>query len=220
MQHDKHPLIILEIGGGKGRLAIKLLTRAVERNIPIKYFFLEPDKSQCDIAAEQFSSFKEKYTHKSNFSFYIINSTLNDAPDTFFEEFSGKIHGIISCGGPLNARIVSYEEGCVNLALIKEFLIPQGKLLCAGLTLGLFTKNDFIKNDFKVLKTVHRIINTELGAYSIQQNYVCEKALCLSDILHALPQRNYTPLSSIGTEVGSKGITGRKRKFSSVKKQN
>jgi len=112
--NGKDSLTIVDVGGGKGRLAEKLIDLAQKSNIKVKNILIEPSPSQCNIAkatllkklgsAESFEVINAKI---EDFTQPIQNAELQKQYDTFV----GKADVVISSGGPL-----SVNSSCFNVA--------------------------------------------------------------------------------------------------------
>ncbi|CAM4407112.1 MAG: hypothetical protein LEGION0403_FIIPPAGN_00907 [Legionella sp.] len=133
------PLVLIDVGGGKGRLAIKLIDRLIQEKIPFKYIFIEPDSSQYATAQIKFESYAEQNIEG-------INTTLEGFSKTEeYKECYQKVHGIILSGGPINENIVDRVDAEKNLRRLIPLLSTHGIILASGLSPVLFTKKDFVE---------------------------------------------------------------------------
>jgi len=174
MKKKEPPLLIFDIGAGKGRLAEKLISLALTKGIPLHYLLLEPDESQCKIASERLDELNNKYSEKFHFKTTIINSSIEEfTKSELYQSNVGKVDGIISSGGPLNTDIVSFEAAHENLSTIHNLLCEGGVLLASGLTELLVTKKTFEKYDMNIINMSEKA-KTE-NKTELLQFYVLEK---------------------------------------------
>ncbi len=174
LSNGKSPLIILDIGAGKGRLAEKLILLAQAKKIPLCYILLEPEESQCDIANKKMNALIEKYGNNFVCQISIINLSIKHFAETdSYRHFFGNIHGIISSGGPLNVQVAQYKEAKPNLSIYENLLCNGGVALVSGMTESCITKKGFEKHNFDVLNMSEKI--EDEGKEELIQFYVLEK---------------------------------------------
>lgn len=172
MQSQENHLFILDVGGGKAKLASKLIQLSQSLSIPIHYFLLEPDPYQAEIAADVFSRLETKFKNKALFSTEVICSDLKD----FYlknKKLKNKLHCIISSGGPLSEQVTSYQQAKDHVLIMRDLLIPGGKIIALGFTQLLISKKKFIHSKLTVLNTIKKLDDS--GYHGIVQAYVCEK---------------------------------------------
>jgi len=166
-------LIILDIGGGKGRLAEKIIHSAQQKDIKVYYILLEPIASQVNKAKERFSKIQELY--KDRLIIQVIVSTLeNFTKQDCYHKYVGAVDCIISSGGPLNMSIVTQSDAQKNLAVMHGLLTKDGKIIVNGLTHTLVNKKDFHKCGFTLFNMSARIIDVD-GDPVVKQDYVARK---------------------------------------------
>src|SRR5690606_24299630 len=78
MKNPPNPLLILDVGGGKGELALKLIQLSPSYSVPIHYLLLEPNPYQAEIATQRFSQLTTQSKTKALFSTQVICSDLED----------------------------------------------------------------------------------------------------------------------------------------------
>lgn len=163
-------LTLLDVGGGKGRLAEKLLVYAQQAGVKIHYLLLEPDEYQCAEAMKRLEQLDAKYEAKKLFTYSLINSTLEEFNDY---EYSSQIDIIISSGGPLNRQVVSMDVAQQNLRKIYELLAVGGKLIATGYSALLVTAKTFAKYGFEIESKVDRSFTR--NEYPYVSCYECRK---------------------------------------------
>lgn len=166
--HDS--LIILDVGGGKGRLAEKLINLLIEAKISFKFLLIEPDVSQWKIA-------QERLTQYSDLGVEVINASVNDfSMLEQYGEYINRVNGIILSGGPINEKIVKMEDAEKNLTQLRPLLADNGIIIATGLTPVFFTKKDFTNKYYlDVLSTVKRTSERAFGSDNLFQCYVMKK---------------------------------------------
>lgn len=124
-RNNAQSITVLDIGGGKGRTAEKLLKLAASRGYKLDYTIIEPDKAQCDIAR----------TRVADFSCTVYQGTLQAFKDSeSLAKFCGKTEVIISSGGTLNSQVVNSETAAASLATMKQLLSPTGRIIATGIS--------------------------------------------------------------------------------------
>lgn len=170
LAHKHERLIIMDVGGGKGRLAEKLITLLIEEKTPFKYLLIEPDVSQWEIARQRLAQYVDA-------DIEVINATVNDFSELEqYREYSQNINGIILSGGPINEKIVRLEDAEKNLQQLLPLLADNGIIIATGLSPVFFTKKDFTnKYNLDVLSTVKRTSDRSFGSDNLFQCYVMKK---------------------------------------------
>ncbi|WP_131782855.1 hypothetical protein [Legionella gresilensis] len=158
LAQQNQKLVIMDIGGGKGRLASKLIDVLLERRIPFKYILIEPALSQCEVATKLF---QENYPEQMNQKdVEVINSTLEEFANSNreYDEYCGKVDAIILSGGPINLEIVGYDLAEEHLEYMQPLLGEHGLIIASGYSPLHFRKKDF-KEEYglEVLGTVKRL---------------------------------------------------------------
>ena len=166
-RNNNKPLVIIDIGGGKGRLAAELIMAADKLGVNVEYILVEPDNSQCLAASKTLHTLSSEQKHKIKIKKYTF--------EKYMEEYGKKMQNqadiVISSGGPLNAQVVSHKDAVNNLRDMATLLAPGGKLLATGLSPLLVTKKDFKSNGLRVVSATHKSSATDMPI----QFYVCEK---------------------------------------------
>lgn len=130
---ETEPLIVLDVGGGKGRLAFKLISEALQKNIFIHYIFVEPNLHQLRAA----KALLNNHFNEEKLKLTFLPSTLEDLL------LNDKAHCIISSGGPLNLQVVSRSSALKNIEIIKNLLLPGGIFIGTGFTAFLVNSKHF-----------------------------------------------------------------------------
>ncbi|MGQ3890337.1 hypothetical protein ACQUW5_15165 [Legionella sp. CNM-1927-20] len=167
----KEKLIIMDIGGGKGRLASKLIDILIKHQVPFKYILIEPASSQCETATKQF---QERYPEKMHSGdIEVINLTLADfSTSEEYANYCGEVDAIILSGGPINEEIVWMNEAQENFSRIQPLLSENGLIIAAGLSPLHFTRKDFTeKYGLEVVGTVKR--NPAQSSYQRDELHQC-----------------------------------------------
>ncbi len=135
------PLVIMDIGAGKGRLAGKLMAAALEKNITIQYIFVEPNARLMDIARAHLQDMmKDK---KCQITF--LQKTFENIKPAY------KAHCIISSGGPLNMQVATRVAAVANLKKISGHLHDNGVLIATGHTVVIVKSKHFLGAGLTVL---------------------------------------------------------------------
>ncbi|WP_133128525.1 hypothetical protein [Legionella nagasakiensis] len=153
-------LILVDVGGGKGRVALKLIEEARRANIELKYILIEPDVPQCREAA---SSLGEKAVVFAGTLQDFIATTQDITSEQYdllekalrkigvnINEVVGNSDLVISSGGPLNIQVVSYQIAHQNAQDFFRMIHAQGAVIATGLTMLLLSKKNLEKIGFKV----------------------------------------------------------------------
>lgn len=119
-------LKIIDIGAGKGTLAIRILRLLEELGIQYEYIFIEPSPTQIKQAQESLRGFvKGKITF---IPMFFCHETLQNP-------IVKNADVIISSGGPFNLEVVKCEIACNNARLVHRMLKSNaGIAIIAGLT--------------------------------------------------------------------------------------
>lgn len=142
--------IVLDIGGGRGRTAHKLLTLADELEYQLDYTIVEPDRYQCSIAKERLGVDCLPCT--------VINQTLQEFKDSpEFAKYRGKTKIIISSGGTLNIQVVSYEGAVSSLNIMKELLAADGNIIATGVSPLALTRKEMEGNGFRLFSSLSSV---------------------------------------------------------------
>lgn len=167
-------LIVIDVGGGKGRLAKKLLALADSKNIRLNYFLVEPDQSQCEEARKNLKS----YFHNANSNNVISNVEIFEGT---FEQFLSSDLGmslkekcdvVISSGGPINIQVVSMEEAKKSMQGIRGLIAPEGVVIAQGKSDLLLKRKDLENNyGFNVIASARREIEED-DPYEDEQDNV------------------------------------------------
>lgn len=170
LAHEYECLTIMDVGGGKGRLAEKLINLLIDEKTPFKYLLIEPDVSQWEIARERLTLYADSGVE-------VINASVNDFSTLEqYREYTKKVNGIILSGGPINEKIVKMEDAEKNLVQLLPLLADNGIIIATGLTPVFFTKKDFTnKYNLVVLSTVKRTSERSFGSENLFQYYVIKK---------------------------------------------
>ena len=155
---------ILDVGGGKGRLAKKLIEEVVKFNISVNYILLEPS-NQIEIARKNLKALEDNEKCKISF----IKSLLKDIDKGI------KAHCVISSGGPLNINVVSREQALSHLNIIKKTLLPQGVLIATGQTPLVVKAKHFNKVGLDVISYITPSITPP--GYE-QNNFIRKAEIC------------------------------------------
>jgi len=135
---------VIDVGGGKGRLANKLIAAAEELGIKLDYILIEPDASQSKVAEAN--------------NLNVINATLSEFKNSdLYQQLMGKIDIIISSGGPLNIQVVSHLIAVDSLKAIKDLLNDDGRIIATGRTQLAMSRKEMEKYGFTFFVTSHRI---------------------------------------------------------------
>ncbi len=118
------PFRVVDLGAGKGRLALKIIGLLHELNIPYEYTLLEPNTNQIGLAR----TLIEKIYGKVNPHVIYLNTKMDRL------DMANQAHCIISSGGPLNINIVSRAEALTNIQKINTMLLPDGVVIATGFT--------------------------------------------------------------------------------------
>lgn len=169
---EKKELIIMDIGGGKGRLAEKIIHLVQENNIKLYYVLLEPIASQVAIAKDRFANLKKLY--QDDIVTQIFTSTLDYfSKQECYPLYQGSIDCIISCGGPLNKSVVSQDDAKKNLHIMQSLLAEGGRIIANGLSSLLVTRKDFYQCGLTMFSMSKKMDTGE--NIVIMQNYVAGK---------------------------------------------
>lgn len=126
------PLLIMDVGAGTGRLAVKLINEAKTKNIPLHYIFIEPDKIQCQMAEKRLASLREEIKFRITLYQYTLSQFFQH-PD-YVTQFQGKADVVISSGGPINIQVSSHNNAVENMAILRDMLNPDGQIIATGKT--------------------------------------------------------------------------------------
>lgn len=182
MGQTEKPLIIVDVGAGKGRLAMKLLELAQQSTPPVRlhYFMIEPDRYQVEKANNAISELVKNHGEQFVSRVVIFGGTLSDfKKSNHFKELQHHVNVVISSGGPLNAQVVSYRDAIKNLSTMNALLMENGKLIATGLSALLVTRKEFQKHGMNIISAARRTVGDLDGdgmpMIEYQQCYVCEK---------------------------------------------
>lgn len=170
-------ICVLDVGGGKGRLAKKILDNLKQRGIRAKYYLIEPSVSQCRTAKMKLSELQLFH------DIIIINSTLEN---NFMH--LPKMHCIISSGGPLNAQVVSHAEAEHNAKIMFLLLREDGVVIANGASRFLLTSKNFRRIGFDIEVSV---AGSKADGYDSKSLYILKKPRHRSEP-HSLPERKIT----------------------------
>ena len=165
------PLVLMDVGGGKGRLALKLIDRLIQEQAGFKYIFIEPDSSQYATAQINFAPYAQ-------YDIEVINMTVESfSKSDDYKKYCKKVRGIILSGGPINENIVTRVDAEKNLERLLPLLSTHGIMLASGLSPVLFTKKEFEeKYHLNVLGTSKRTPSMySVIPDSLYQCYVLQK---------------------------------------------
>jgi len=137
----EEPLKVFDIGAGKGRLANKLISIALEQKISVDYTVVEPSENQMDITRKALKKYATEKTCKITF----IQSTLQDS------KLETNAHCVLSSGGPLNLCVVTRDNAIANVKAMSDLLLPHGILIATGRTALLAKAKHFAQAGLKVL---------------------------------------------------------------------
>lgn len=148
--------LVLDVGGGKGRLADKLLREAQRMGIELHYILIEPDLSQCEAAEALLKTYPQVLVFHGTLQDF--RTSLNDKGfedelrQARFDEqrVKGGVDLIISCGGPLNNQVVSYDTAYTNACDYLAMLAEGGAVIATGLTSLLLSKKNLESIGFQV----------------------------------------------------------------------
>lgn len=156
-ENKNQKLVVVDAGGGKGRLAKKLITATLKAHVNLDYFLIEPDSLQCEIAEKNLGPFKKLANIE------IIKSTIEDFfTSDLAKQLKGNVNVVISSGGPINAFIVSIDEAERNMLNLREIMHPHGVFIAVGQTELLLKKKDLEKKyGFTVLNSAIRQVNED-----------------------------------------------------------
>ncbi|KTD60912.1 class I SAM-dependent methyltransferase [Legionella shakespearei] len=142
---EPREMVVLDVGAGKGRLAVKLIQKAVQAGINLHYICLEPGKEQCDIAVQVLEGLRLELGDGS-FTYDVLNSTIGDFSAKYPErsaELMNQVDVIISSGGALNYQVVATgKDALSNLHVMRDFMKPGGLMFVTGLSSLLLTKRE------------------------------------------------------------------------------
>ncbi|MFC7782591.1 hypothetical protein [Legionella taurinensis] len=148
--------LVLDVGGGKGRLADKLLREAQCMGIELHYVLIEPDLSQCEAAEALLKIYPQVVVFHGtlqDFMTSLDDKTVQDGlHQAQFDEsvVKGGVDLIISCGGPLNNQVVSYDTAYANACDYLAMLAEGGAVIATGLTSLLLSKKNLESIGFRV----------------------------------------------------------------------
>lgn len=138
-------MLVLDVGAGKARLAVKLIQKAVKAGINLHYVCLEPGKEQCDIAIQVLEKLRLELGDGS-FTYDVLNATIGDFATKYSErsaELMNQVDVVISSGGALNYQVVGTgKDAKANLHIMRDLMRPGGLMLITGLSPLLLTKKD------------------------------------------------------------------------------
>lgn len=148
--------VVLDVGGGKGRLADKLLHEATRMGIDLKYILIEPDLSQCEAAWFLLKSYPQVQVFHGTLQDFMARPRDKELQEPFSEclvedhSLKGRVDLIISCGGPLNNQVVSYDTAYTNACDYLTMLSQGGAVIATGLTSLLLSKKNLESIGFQV----------------------------------------------------------------------
>ena len=158
--------LIIDVGGGKGRVARKLIAEAEKLGVKLKYILIEPCKSQCEIAelnltnyphvvfAGTLQDFISAIQNKTSTEYKILKKKLLFDMDVDIDHVIGNVDLIVSSGGPFNTLVVSYEKAQKNAIDAFTMLCDHGAVIATGLTSLLLSKKDLERIGFNVQNCV------------------------------------------------------------------
>lgn len=157
-RHFREKPLILELGGGRGRVAEQILALSLIKKLGCQYVLVEPCADEIHIA--------KKLLHESCHKLGIENMvdiiTIHaKASPKVLSNFYGKADLVISSGGPLNDQIVSLEEASQTAEQAFRCLVPSGRLLSVGLTFNLLSKKDYERYGFEVTNMSSRVTSDD-----------------------------------------------------------
>ncbi|KTC99166.1 class I SAM-dependent methyltransferase [Legionella erythra] len=148
--------VVLDVGGGKGRLAAKIVLEAARMGIDLKYILIEPDLSQCEAAWSLLKSCSQVRVFHGTLQDFMSRPEDKALEEGLVENQSlkGRVDLIISCGGPLNNQVVSYETAYTNACDYLTMLSFGGAVIATGLTSLLLSKKNLESIGFQVERCV------------------------------------------------------------------
>jgi SAM-dependent methyltransferase len=160
-------MVVLDVGAGKGRLAMKLIQKAVQSGIDLYYICLEPGKEQCDIAIQVLEGMRQEMNGR--FTFDVLNSTIGEFSTKYSErtaELMNQVDVIISSGGALNYQVVATgKDALSNLHVMRDLMRPGGVMLVTGLSSLLLTKKEMRAADMNFLNATFDKERREVYCY-------------------------------------------------------
>lgn len=162
-QNKNTDITVMDVGGGKGRIAKKLLTAAYRKNVALNYILIEPAHAQCEMAQKTLEPLINAMQKKLNSKIKIIENTFDEfLQSDLAQDLQGKIDVIISSGGPINIDVVNLETAKINITGMRKMIAPDGVMIAVGKTDLLLTRKDLEKSyQFNVLKSARRQINED-----------------------------------------------------------
>lgn len=148
--------VVLDVGGGKGRLANKIVLEATRMGIDLKYILIEPDLSQCEDAWSLLKSYSQVQVFHGTLQDFMARPHDKELQEPFGEcpvedqSLKGRVDLIISCGGPLNNQVVSYDTAYTNACDYLTMLSLGGAVIATGLTSLLLSKKNLESIGFQV----------------------------------------------------------------------
>ncbi|MBX9723447.1 MAG: class I SAM-dependent methyltransferase [Candidatus Obscuribacterales bacterium] len=189
--YKQTPLMICDVGAGKGRLAEKLIGLAIDLDISINYLCIEPSLAQCKIARVHLANLV-----KPTISIKIFNASIEQFTDPNsqqYHQYSENIDIIISSGGVLNYQVVADESQALgNLLKLQELLKMGGMLLMTGLTPLLVTKK-LIREETQLELLTVKFNELLHGGYCYSYRKSSELDLCLSEQQY-IPNVDISPI--------------------------
>lgn len=174
------PLVVVDMGGGKGRLADKLISSAIYANVNIHYVLVEPCLPQVTLAKEKL----KKYNDAKKCKIEVVHSTIEEFAPT------DKAHCVISSGGTINMNVASRKKAIENVNNLSILLKPDGILIATGQTAIVPKSKHFKAAGMKVLSyavpcptpvgyekhSFLEIAKVKGGFFGHYQRYVAQKA--------------------------------------------
>ncbi|QRN03046.1 hypothetical protein GH742_03740 [Legionella sp. MW5194] len=148
--------LVLDVGGGKGRLADKLLSEAQCLGIDVRYILIEPDLSQCEAAEALLKTYPQVMVFHGTLQDFMTRIKDKAVQDGLCQAqldepgIKGGVDLIISCGGPLNNQVVSYDTAHANACDYLAMLAEGGAVIATGLTSLLLSKKNLESIGFRV----------------------------------------------------------------------
>ena len=196
------PIIVIDMGGGKGRLADKLIAAAVDRSIPIHYILVEPSRTQSEIALKQLSKYKaNKMCHIE-----VVQSSIEHFNPTV------RAHCVISSGAVINMNVVTRTQAIQNTHKLASLLSGNGFLIATGQTAITIKSKHFLAAGMRVLSYAMPCptppgyerdpfledAKVRGGFFGHYQRYLCQKIA-----LFPSSSEPPTPLTDSGTKTHS-----------------
>ena len=143
--------VILDVGGGRGRVAKQVLQLPTIQATGCHYILLEPSSSEIRVARKALRQLVEE--SKSSIQITYINDI---ASTEVLDGFQEKVNLIISSGGPLNEQIVELGEAKTIANDLSACLAENGILISSGLTYNLLNRKDLESLGLRVSNTTVR----------------------------------------------------------------